>query len=115
MGEDFAKLFETTVGLGSLGREPLLLARAVDQRGVRRKAYVVRQGFLPRDSVRIRRVRSSAGCGVAFEAQRGERRRGDGRGDSVVLVDSAIVVPSKAYELLDKFDGDHSAKRRERG
>jgi hypothetical protein len=25
------------------------------------------------------------------------------------------VVPSKAYELLDKFDGDHSAKRRERG
>src|SRR6266849_4319894 len=77
MGEDFAKLFETTVGLGSLGRGPLLLARAVDQRGLRRKACVVGQGLLHGDSVWIRRVRvrSSARCGVAFEAQRGERRR----------------------------------------
>ena len=107
MGEDFAKLFETTVGLRSLGRGPLLLARAVDQRGLKRKACVVGQGLLHRDSVRIRRVRSSAGCGVAFEAQRGERRQGGGRGDSAIPVDSTIVVPSKAYELLDKFDGDH--------
>ncbi len=55
------------------------------------------------NSTRIRSVGSSTGRRVAAKAQKGEGRRGGGRGDSSVLVNRALsllVAPSKANEIL---------------
>ena len=105
MVEDFAQLLQTVFGLRSAGRGPLL-ARVVKQRGLRMKACMAGLNLGLGDSMRIRSVGSSAGCGVAAEAQRGEGQRSGGRGDSKVLFKRALsllVVPSKAKAILDNF------------
>ena len=68
MVENFTQLLQTTLGLRSSGRGPLLLARAVNER--RRKARIARLSLRLGDSVRIRRVGNSARRGATAKAQR---------------------------------------------
>jgi hypothetical protein len=56
VAKDWKKLLKAAVGFGPLGCGPLLLSRAVNQRGLRRNTCVVRPGLLHGYSVRIRSV-----------------------------------------------------------
>jgi hypothetical protein len=105
MVEDFAQLLQTALGLRSAWRGPLLLARAVNKRGLRREARKVRLSLRLGDSARIRRIGGSTGHGVAAKAQR-EGRRCGGQGDSMGLVNidlSILVAPSKANVILNNL------------
>jgi len=110
MGEDFAQLLQTALGLRSAGRGPLLLARSIKQRGLRMQACIVRLSLCIGDSMWIRSVGSSAGRGVAAKAQRGDGRRVDGRGDCSVLVNRTLgllVALGKLNAFLNNLGREH--------
>ncbi len=110
MCKDFTQVLQTALGLRSAGRGPLLLARSIKQRGLRMQACIVRLSLRIGDSVRIRSVGSSAGRGVAAKAQRGDGRRGDGRGDSSVLVNRTLrllAALGKLNAFLDNLGTEH--------
>lgn len=114
--EDLTQLLQTALGLRSLGRGPLP-ARAVKQRGLRRKARIVGSSLRFRDSAHIRSVGSSAGHGVATKAQRGEGRRGGGQGDCRALVNRAaslLVVLSKTNKT-SATSGESTERREGKG
>jgi len=74
------------------------------------QACIVRLSFRIGDSVWIRSVGSSAGRGVVAKAQRGDDRRGDGRGDSGILVNrtlSLLIALGKLNAFLDDLGREH--------
>jgi hypothetical protein len=110
MGEDFTQLLQTALGLRSSGQGPLLLAHSIKQCGLRMQACIVGLSLRIGDSVWVRSVGSSAGPGFAAKAQRGDGRRGDGRGDSSVLVCrtlSLLIALGKSNGFLDNLVREH--------
>lgn len=98
MVENRTQLLPAGIGLRSAVQGPRL-AGAVEQRGRRRKARVIRASLFHGNSVDIGDVGSCAGRDVTAKAKRREaRRRGGGQGDDRVLfkrLASLLVVPSK--------------------
>ena len=110
MVKNFTQLLQTALGLRSSVRGPLLLARAVNKRGLRGEARIVQHGLRLGDSMRIRRVGSSARRGVTAKAQGGGGWCGNSRGDSGVVVVGALnllVFLSKSNVSIDNFGRRH--------
>ena len=110
MGEDFTQLLQTALGLRSSGQGPLLLAHSIKQCGLRMQACIVGLSLRIGDSVWVRSVGNSAGPGFAAKAQRGDGGRGDGRGDSSVLVCrtlSLLIALGKSNGFLDNLVREH--------